>query len=290
MTSQIVRKRTLAVLLAGAFALAGIASLASAVRPTSAAEIYYADTPSGYRGGMPHVDDSEFVACDRYYIDRAYEVEEVPSYNNGDSGTTNYCAPATGCNIIGFYDRFYPNLIPNFEPGMTVGSGEYMYFPDVGFSQIDDTFEDLCDRMDVNVGGPGTSEQDFRDGLKEYVEAHGYHLSYSSIYNDPTSVNLTALGYAGQTNRVSVLFLSSYNYVESIEETDGGLQITKYNSNNAHVMMAYGLIKIRYYNGNSVFRTDTYLQVVGGYYNGSKGYLKVEDYLEIDEALIITIS
>lgn len=36
------------------------------------------------------------------------------------------CAPVAGTNLIAYYDKTYPNLIPNYEPGRTI-FGRYMF-------------------------------------------------------------------------------------------------------------------------------------------------------------------
>ena len=55
-------------------------------------------------------------------------------------------------------------------------------------------------------------------------------------------------------------------------------------------MMVYGYITINYYNNGSLFRTDTYLQASSGFGSGEQGYIKMDDDLDIEEALIVNIS
>ena len=284
------RKKAVSLFLAGLFVLAGFAALFLAAEPVTghAQTVYYCDD-ADYMGGGTFYEDSEYIYRDSYTEDVAYRVWEAPSYGNADSSKTNFCAATAGTNIIGFYDKTYTNLIPNFEPGMMV-DGSYRYFPNVGFPAITQTFNTLYDIMGINVGGAGASGEDFKAGLKTYVQNQGYSLSYSSFYASPTNVNLTVFGNAVSQGKVGVLLCKSYNYIYTIQHSDGYTFISKANSTTPHIMMVYGYIKINYYNNGSLFKTETYLQASSGFGSGVQGYIKMDDDLEIEEALIVNIS
>ena len=81
-----------------------------------AEKIYYEDTLFHGFGTMVCADYN--VVCDEA---RTLAVEGItaPSYGNSDPSMTNSCGAITGTNVIVFNDRFFPNLIPNFEPGLT---------------------------------------------------------------------------------------------------------------------------------------------------------------------------
>lgn len=54
-------------------------------------------------------------------------------------------------------------------------------------------------------------------------------------------------------------------------------------------MMVYGYQTIAYYKNGVNFRTDTYLQASSGFGSAETGYIKMNDYIGIMDALIINI-
>ena len=254
----------------------------------SASEILYSD-PGGFFGEGTPVDSDEYIYWDSYVVHNDY-VSSAPSYGVSDFDESNYCAPATGTNVIGFYDRFYPNLIPNFEPGM-MNYGSYWYFPDMNFEPVVQTFYDLYDLMETNQNGAGTSGEQFKNGLKKYANNHGYNLSYGSFYQSSTTVNLSTLQNMVANNKVGVLLCTKYNFVYAISHGDHRTFLSKSDYSLAHMMMVYGYITIDYYKDGQLIRSDTYLQVSSGYATGIQGYVLINNSaMEIQEALIVNIS
>lgn len=284
------QKRLVTLFIAAAVVLANAVALVCIPQHCASAQtIYYLDDSNDYSGGGVSYEDSEYIYRDSYTVNETYRVYQAPSYGNGDTSKTNFCAATAGTNIVGYYDRFYTNLMPNFEPGM-INGGIYCYFPDVGFSAVTTVFNTLYDMMDINVGGIGTTGTGFKNGLQSYVQGQGYSLSYTSFYANSKNVNLTAFGNAINAGKVGVLLCTSYNFVYAIVHSDGQTFVSKANSTNAHIMMVYGYITINYYNNGSLFRTDTYLQASSGFGSGEQGYIKMDDDLDIEEALIVNIS
>ena len=282
-----IQKKIVSVFLASIFALIGIAAVCSMSVYTGAAQtVYYSD--ADYNGGGLR-EESEYVYRDSYSVDTAFEVIQAPSYGNTDSTKTNFCAVTAGTNILGFYDKTFTNLIPNFEPGMVV-NGIYCYYPDMRFPAIKQLFNTLYDEMKTNVNGTGTSGANFKAGLQEYAAGQGYNLTFSSFYSNSTNVNLSTFGSAVMADKVGVLLLSKYNYIYAISHSEGQTFISRAISDNPHIMMVYGYIKINYYNNGALFKTETYLQASSGFGTGDQGYIRMDDYLQIEEALIVNIS
>ena len=288
---MLAKKRLSAVSIVLACALAALAALAGLSLPVSASasDIKYCSDDS-YEGEGGFIDADEYVYWDSYVEHNEYYITQAPSYGVRDMEDLNYCAPAAGTNVIGYYDRYYPNLIPNFEPGMMNGD-DYWYFPDMNFAPVVQVFEDLYELMHTNEDGIGTSGNDFKNGLKEYVQDRGYSLNYGSFYQNSTNVNLTTLQSMINSNKVGVLLCSTYNYIYAIVEGEGRTYLSKVESSRAHMMMVYGYYTVDYYKDGEVFRTDTYLQVSSGYSSGHQGYVLMgDDSLTIQEALIVNIS
>ena len=55
-------------------------------------------------------------------------------------------------------------------------------------------------------------------------------------------------------------------------------------------MMVYGYITVRYYDNGSLIGTDTFLQASSGFNTADQGYIRMDDYLQIEEALIVNVS
>lgn len=242
-------------------------------------------------------EDSDAYAAtyDVYYESITTEnvaLVSAPSFGNSNPDITNYCAVLAGCNIVGYYDRWYTNLIPDFEPGMLFTNGEYHYYPDLAFTQSEAMKVDVYNAMQTNVGTPGTTSTKFKNGLSSYVSNAGYSLSYSSIYGTSTSVDLQKLTTAVNQNKVCLVMCSKYNYISSITNVtnDSRMHVVKKNSTIAHMMMVYGYYRINYFASGSKFRTDTFLYVCSSYGSGDKGYMLLDDFLTIEEAYVMSIS
>lgn len=256
----------------------------------AAEEQRYCDDEVYYGEGESYNDD-QYVYYDSYLVREENYHVSAPTYKGLDLDQTNICAPVAGLNVVVYYDYYYPNLVPDFEPGMISG-GYFTYFPDIGWEETDAAVWELHDLMKTNQGAPGTADSDFKNGLVDYFENHGYNMSYSGFYSSQTNVNLSALNTALNQDKVALILCSQYNFVYSINHLDdGGTDyIVKRNSNVGHIMMVYGYQIIDYYKNGSVFQSDTYLYVSSGYGSGIQGFIKMNDHLKINEALIVNAS
>lgn len=250
---------------------------------------YCADVVYGGEGSS--VEDNYYIYHDYKVVREKKNHPSAPSYGGTSLGQNDICAPVSGLNVTVFYDRYFPNLIPNFEPGM-VSNGTYRYFPDVDWPQANAAVQELYDLMHTNDGAPGTLDTDFKNGLIEYFDDHGYTLSYGDFYESEDTVDLSALAAAVDQNKVGIIMCSAYNFVYGMMEVDNGAAtyIVKSDANVGHIMMVYGYMIVDYYRDGAVFQSDTFLYVSSGYGMASQGYVLLSDYLSIDEALIANVS
>ena len=256
----------------------------------AAEEQRYCDDEVYYGEGESYNDD-QYVYYDSYTIRENNALISAPTYTGLALEQSNICAPVAGQNVVVYYDPYFPNLLPDFEPGMEV-NGYFRYYPDLRWAQTDEALWELYDLMKTNQGAPGTANSDFKNGLVDYFENHGYDMSYTGFYSSQTNVNLSVLNTALNQDKVALILCSQYNFVYSINHLDdGGTDyIVKRNSNVGHIMMVYGYQIIDYYKDGSLFQSDTYLYVSSGYSTGLQGYIKLNDYLKINEALIVNVS
>ncbi|MBO5224195.1 MAG: hypothetical protein J6C23_06770, partial [Clostridia bacterium] len=78
-------------------------------------------TRFGYQGGGSHyIEQSYTITYDHKTVTESGIQYAVPNYSPA-TGTS--CANAAGAILLGYYDRFYPELIPNFQTYLVIGTG-----------------------------------------------------------------------------------------------------------------------------------------------------------------------
>ncbi|MDE7463686.1 MAG: hypothetical protein K2M48_01535 [Clostridiales bacterium] len=204
----------------------------------------------------------------------------IPKYFNTNTNLTNCCGAVAGAIAVGYYDRYYPNMIADWEsfiPNFMYTLQDYTYVPQ--------TISSLYSLMKTNVVAEGVSQDEFKSGLTQYIKKQGYISDYTSL-GKGTGFNYTAYKNAINNNKVSVLFISpSEIYTVSLQ--NGKDLISSMSINGKHIMIAYGYYEVKYTIGKTV-RTDKYLQVATGYGTVETGYYKVSS--KLDAAYIIEVA
>lgn len=255
-----------------------------------AGEALYCDDLSYDETGA-HTSDTYDVYYDSVTVTNK-TVGSAPSYGNGNTTFTNACAPLAGTNVVGYYDRWYTNLIPNYEPGLILSNGKYKYYPEYGSPEVSAVLTNLYNIMKTNQDGPGTSNSNFKNGLKSYVNAAGHNYSTSSFYKNGTMVDLNKLTTAVNENKVGLIMCQQYNFVSQILfiNDQNYSHVVKTNSSVGHIMMVYGYRIVEYFKNGSNFRTDYFLCVSSCYSSAKQGYMQLNDFSTIDEAFIVSIN
>jgi len=190
-----------------------------------------------------------------------------PEYYNTNTNLTNACAPVAGSMIIGFYDRYYTDLITGISPGRTIG-GVYRYNPmTTNTSYIQGVIDSLYVSMSTNYPSPGTTQTQYKTGLTSYVTSKSLSITYTSIVSggainyESGSASLVSQLAAG--NPIS-LFVSDYN-ISILSDNGSGMTITKSTYDGNHILVGYGYKKIEYYDSSNYnFRTDLFIKVSSG--------------------------
>lgn len=268
----------------------------------------------GYSPLQRFTTNAESRYCDDMYLDdrfngegtfvkSSYEVNydrkeetivshfSVPSYGNADPAIKSACATLTGMNIVAYYDRWYNNLVPNYEVGLVhPNTGDYFYLPDMHTTATCGVITSLYQLMKTDE--EGTTAANFKSGLKTYINNAGYNLSTTSFYRNTKTVDINKLETAINQGKVGLIMCSTYNIVSSITTNEAGTldYVAKRNSDAGHMMMVYGYLKNNYYKDEVNFQTDTFLLVCSSFSSGEKGFIRLNDYMRIDEALIVSIS
>ena len=232
---------------------------------------------------------SDYVSEDIYYTTRT-ELAEYNTTNNvpfysPHTDLSNSCGATAGSIIIGFYDKYFENLIPNYTSYYTA-SGKYR---SVDTTYIPALQEDLYTLMRTNVDDVGVSRTDCLNGLQDYVEGKGESLTYTCLKSSASSFfNETQFINAINNNHPVLLFCNEAKMVDiGLMDTYDHLVYSTIANN--HIMVAYGYYKVSY-NINGTIRTNTYMNVACGLHFYSGGYALLDDHSWLNGAYIVEIS
>lgn len=195
----------------------------------------------------------------------------VPDYKH-ISSIPNGCGAVAGAIIVGFYDKYYENLIEGWQSFYSTGrykAKDGTYVPAL--------MNDLYTRMNTNVVAPGVSEAEFKSGLKSYVVDHGYNLEYISL-GAGNNFNYNAFKNAVNNNNPAVLLVKSSD-LYSVSYTTNEDHISTLNIGGNHIMVAYGYYEVTYTLSNGT-RTDKYLCVSTGIAGATLLLYKVGSYID----------
>ncbi|MDE5896386.1 MAG: hypothetical protein K2H43_01070 [Clostridia bacterium] len=187
------------------------------------------------------------------------------------------CAAVGGGNLIGFYDRYDEDLIPNHTSGTPVGT-TYIY------SIQDAAVRTVIDSLYSYMGSSnGTTEAQFKNGIVNFCKDKGHTVTYTSCMQGSSFSYAKAQTYL-KANQPIVLFLSGYNVADIVESSNKD-SLTRYTSEANHIMIAFGY-KIYVYDGT----TYNYLSVSSGILGYASGLYNINYNTKINNALAVNIS
>lgn len=193
-----------------------------------------------------------------------------PDYYNLNASLTNTCANVAGANVVGYYDRYYDNLIPDCTVGI-IRSNRYTYYPIiVDEDKKQAVIDKLYTLMKTNTKENGTSEEDCLSGLKTYVQSQGRSITYTSVMTN-NAFSLDKFDSQLREGNPVMLFLSGYSIVNYVD-SGSQLSISKNTYSGNHIVVAYGYQTVNYYNSsNALIKSNTYIYV-------STGILELKGY------------
>lgn len=226
---------------------------------------------SGYGEISPYatIVDTETVDFTRREVEQIETVNGAPMYVP-INGLDNSCGAVAGTIIVGFYDKYYENLIPNYKTYISTGrykGNDGTYIPQV--------MADMYTLMRTNIDDVGVSQNDCVNGLKQYVLNKGYSITLTNIKNSD-KVNEAMLSSAINNNNPSLLFCAKtdiYNF--SLSTNSETIYCTNLTTG-GHIVVASGLYTIKYYNGNNLFRIDKYIKIATGLTTQTNTFLKLD--------------
>ena len=191
------------------------------------------------------------------------------------------CACVAGGNVLGFYDRYDEDLIPNHSSGTVIGN-TYLY------SIQDSAVMEVIDQLYVYMGtdSTGTTESGFIQGLTDYCSERYKTVTLNSCMSSGSFSYTLAKKYL-EENRPIVLFLSGYN-VASISEDTNKDTFNYLESTANHVMIGFGYKQYTYTLSNGT-QTLSFLSVASGIVDRSSGLFNINYQTKINDALAINI-
>lgn len=211
-----------------------------------------------------------------------------PNYFNNNGSLQNTCSNVAGANIIGYYDRYYENLIPNSVPGVGT-TKKYTYYPmSKNMVANQAVINDLYNKMLTNITAPGSTQVEYKNGLSSYVQNKGYNISFNTVITNGL-FDLNKAKVQLQNGYPISLYMSGYGFTKI---TDNGSLVTLDKSlyDDNHIAVVYGFDKINYFGANgNLLRSEIYLKVSTGIYGVSGVYI-VNNYGTLNDAESVIIS
>ncbi len=211
---------------------------------------------------------------------------DLPNYMGSVYGVTS-CANTAGAIILGYYDRFYENLIPNYQSYTRIGS---VVRYKTGTTEVFNLVNELYDLMGTDSYQLGTTFAGFQSGMQQYVTGKGYTYTTVNMFING-SLNMNSYKNAVQAGKPVALFLSGFAMFKSLDEAIPTDTITSdfYNSTHATVGCGYKIDK--YYNANGqLINTRNYLRIASGLEEYDIGYLNINGLGQLDRAISVEIS
>ncbi len=228
---------------------------------------------------------SEVIPCTNMIETETVTQYRIPLYD-ATGELTNCCGPVAGAIVVGFYDRYYPDLIANWTPYYTANNryklADTTYVPAV--------MEELYVSMRTNVDDVGVSQADCKAGLQDYFSDRGLTLSYSSIESNSV-FNYDLYKQSINANKPVLLFcngvtISWPNFSEQNQNTTFAHQTIS----GGHIVVGYGYSTVNYYSGDTIIRTDYFILAASGRSSMLDAYINVGTTSWLVDGYSVTVS
>lgn len=256
----------------------------AAYLPSAEGETFFAD---GYNGSTYEGTSYETITFSTKDDNELAIYGAVPKYSFVGTNL-NTCANVAGGILLGYYDKDYNELIPNFEAVRIIR--DKIIFADQT-SAVQDVLDELYELMETNVGGPGTTVEGFKTGLREYVEDQGRNITYNSLVSSE-ELDIDDYKDAINNEKPVALFVSKYTMIAltGIDTVGNSDEYTMLHYGGAHVLIGYGIREIEYYNQDGSLKEKvTLLKVATGYSIDPLVYVIIDDRMQIIDGYEVTI-
>ena len=264
--------------------LLGTFAAPCSIRTNSEDEVTYSDSAVVYDDNEYNLLASSMQSFSIPYNSRDYREYDLaifcPTYTFAP--TAGSCAPIAAANIVGFYDRYDENLIPNHKSGTLVGEWYSYYVED---SAVVSVIRELHSLMGTTAT-TGTTEKQFLDGLESFCKSKGKKLETYSCMSGKSFSFSKAQSYI-DSNMPIALFLSGYNVGRRLSQDHEDL-FSFYTSDANHVMVGFGYSTYIYQTSDGTL-TKNYFNVAAGLSDNASGIYDTSFATQINDALAIRI-
>lgn len=224
-----------------------------------------------------------------YYTNKNVNKYELtkrhPAYYPTGINITNACVPAAGANVIGYWTRYYPELVPDFTPG-SFQLGKYLYKE--WAVEADNLLETLFYMMGTNGTEPGTTINEFKGGMNNYIRGKGRNINYTSCVLNG-EFDYTSAKKELEKGLPLVLFIDCFR-IDEFYDSNNQMSLNYMVADASHAIAGFGYNETTYTLSNGAVRTDSYIQVATGLGNKTKGYYNINYNTTVDECFAILIN
>lgn len=218
------------------------------------------------------------------YVSRSYDYKYLcvgqPRFFN--AGWSGGCAAVAGGNLIGYYDRFYEDLIPNHTAGMSNGELFVYYYEDEYVNQAISTLYD-----DMGGSAAGITEDGFKSGMKTYCSRKGLSCDFTSLKSGG-SLNYASVKSCINGGNPLVLLLNTYTVCDTSEyDTYTNIYYEIHYGN--HVMPGFGYRNVTYTNSDGSVSDYRYITVSTGWGDPREAYFNIDYCTNIVSAYKVDI-
>ena len=267
----------------GTIALAALLALCSAAAPAS---LFDNDTdganPVAYEQteALDAVWETKQITYSARTITKSHLMALMyPSFNF--SPAVGSCGCIAAANVLGFFDRYYEELIPDHDAGVPYAD-TYLYNPED--SAVIKVIRTLYEYMGTEH--VGTTEDEFIDGIKRYCNEKGRSISFSSCMSSK-SFDFVSAQHKMEANQPIILFLSGYNIVE-LSSKDNTDEMYYRVSEANHIMITFGYSVVTYTTSSGNVTYD-FIDVSSGLSGNTCTLFDIHYKTNINDALAVNI-
>lgn len=209
-------------------------------------------------------------------------IKNHPGYYQPESSLPSGCTAVAAANVIGYYDRLVPDLIPDYDAAITIGT-TYTYKSQN--STIVSLMTNLYTFIGVNAT-TGATVSKFKYGLRGYCASTGTNVTFAGVMSGST----LDYGKAAQiflAEKPVVLFVQGFQFATINSEENADTYKT-YTGNGSHAVVAFELREIVYTLANGSTTTNRLVKIATGYRDVAKAYLNLSS-TAISDAFVVNI-
>lgn len=205
----------------------------------------------------------------------------IPNYTS-PGGLESACAAVAASNLIGFYDRYYEDLIPNHAAGYDA-YGFFLY--NYADSYVYDAIRELYSDMDGSA--KGINETNFKSGMKKYCAKRNLNCDFTQLVSSG-KLNYSGVKQSILENKPVALLLSTYNMCrlngyDSYDRYDYELY------DGDHIMAGFGYCDLSYILTDGTSQTNSFIKVATGIGRMSEAYFNINYSTNINSAYKVYI-